>query len=231
MSEGRPPRSYVLRQGNMTPAQRRALEMLWPKYGLAVTKDAIDPTAVFGRAAPLVMEIGFGMGQSLVAQAQAFPDVNFIGVEVHAPGVGACLHALEKAQLCNLRIYHADSWEVLTRCISDQALDRVQVFFPDPWPKRRHHKRRLIQPAFIALIKQKLAPHGILHLATDWEDYAKHMRKVLEASELTNVAGVGNYHARPSERPLTKYEQRGQSLGHPVFDLVFVKQDCRPLTN
>ena len=218
----RPIRSYVLRTGRMTPGQERAFETHWQQWGLDYSKCLLAPGAVFGREAPLVVEIGFGMGDSLVAMAAASPEANFVGIEVHRPGVGRLFHSMATAGVDNVRAYCHDAVEVLTDCIADRSVDTVQIFFPDPWHKKRHHKRRLIQPPFVDLVVRKLKPGGILHLATDWENYAEQMMEVLSAtSELANTQPAGRYSPRPESRPLTKFERRGERLGHGVWDLVF----------
>ncbi len=215
-------RSYVLRTGRMTPVQKRALEENWERWGLEYDGHQLAYDAVFGRSGPLVLEIGFGMGQSLVATAAAKPETNFIGIEVHKPGVGKLLHSMEERGVDNIRIYCHDAVEVLRDCIPDVSLDVVQIFFPDPWHKKRHNKRRLIQPPFVAQLVSKLKPGGILHLATDWEDYARQMMDVLGAAEeLSNTSGDGQFADRPQHRPLTKFEKRGELLGHGVWDMVF----------
>ncbi len=215
-------RSFVIRPGRMTDGQRRALEQGMPRFGLDLAGGVLDAQAAFGRPGPLVMEIGFGMGQSLVQMAAARPDTNFIGIEVHRPGVGRLLHSMAEQGVDNIRVYCEDAVEVLEQCIPDAGLDGVQIFFPDPWHKKRHHKRRLIQPAFVKLLCRKLAPGAVLHLATDWENYAEHMMEVLsEEPRLENTAGPGQFSPRPEYRPLTKFEQRGQRLGHGVWDLLF----------
>ena len=217
-------RSYVLRTGRMTPVQRRALEEHWQHWGLEYNGCELAYDAVFGRSGPVVLEIGFGMGQSLVAMAAEKPETNFIGIEVHKPGVGKLLHSMEEHGLANIRIYCHDAVEILRDCIPDASVDTVQIFFPDPWHKKRHNKRRLIQPAFVAQLIRKLKPGGILHLATDWEDYAYQMMDVLEAVEgLSNSAGDGQFAPRPQYRPMTKFEMRGERLGHGVWDLVFFR--------
>jgi tRNA (guanine-N7-)-methyltransferase len=209
----------------MTTAQRRALEEGLPRFGLSREDGMLDAETVFGRSGPLVLEIGFGMGQSLVEMAAAAPDVNFLGVEVHRPGVGRLLHSMAEQGVANIRVYCDDAVLVLEECIADAGLDGVQVFFPDPWHKKRHHKRRLIQPEFVKLLSRKLKPGGCLHLATDWENYADHMLEVLSAEPaLVNSSGPGQYSARPGARPLTKFEQRGQRLGHGVWDLLFERR-------
>ena len=218
-------RSFVRRQSRATQAQRRALQTLLPKYGLDPEQGRFDFAAIFGREARRTLEIGFGNGENLLALARTHVDEDFLGVEVHRPGVGRLLLALEAEKLGNLRIVCADALEVLNRCVADASLDAVLIFFPDPWPKKRHHKRRLLQPEFTALLARKLKPGGRLHLATDWPDYAEHMLAVLSASPaFTNLAGDGGYMPRPEERSLTKFESRGLKLGHPVRDLIFLRR-------
>lgn len=215
-------RSFVLRQGRMTEGQKKAYERCWPKYGLTREQGVIDPREVFGREAWLNLEIGFGMGHSLADMAEAAPEQDFIGVEVHQAGVGALLKEIEDRGLENVRIYAIDANEVVDHCLPDAWLDRVMLFFPDPWHKKRHHKRRLVQPEFVQRIRHKLRVGGIFHLATDWEDYAGHMMEVLSASEgFANAEGEGQFASRPEYRPVTKFEQRGARLGHGVWDLVF----------
>jgi tRNA (guanine-N7-)-methyltransferase len=215
-------RSFVKREGRLTKGQAAALERSWPTMGLTHDQGLLDLTAVFGRQAPTVLEIGFGMGKSLVAMAAAAPEKNFIGIEVHRPGVGACLMDAEEAGLTNLRVFEHDAVEVLEDCIADGSLSTVQVYFPDPWHKKRHHKRRLIQPEFVELLRRKLAIGGIIHLATDWENYAEHMLEVMNsAKQWRNLSETNTYIPRPSERPLTKFEKRGERLGHGVWDLKF----------
>ena len=217
-------RSYVLRAGRMTDAQQRAFDAHWARWGLAHGDGLLDVDAAFGRPGPRVLEIGFGMGQSLVAMAAAAPDTNFIGIELHRPGVGRLLHAMAEQGVDNIRVYCHDAVEVLRDCIADASLDTVQVFFPDPWHKKRHHKRRLIQPPFVAELTRKLRSGGLLHLATDWENYAQQMREVLDAAEgLANTSPEGGYAPRPESRPLTKFELRGERLGHGVWDLLYRK--------
>ncbi len=221
----RPIRSFVLRGGRITDGQRKAFEANWPRYGLEPDDGLIDYADLFQRQANTLLEIGFGMGDSLLQMAQAAPESNFIGVEVHSPGVGRLLADIERAQLTNLRVYQADAVDVLQRCIADASLTCVQIFFPDPWHKKRHHKRRLIQPEFVALVSSKLAEHGVLHIATDWQPYAEHCMQVLRANrQLHNTAGSDSFVPRPERRPLTKFEQRGQRLGHGVWDLVFERK-------
>lgn len=218
-------RSFVLREGRLTDGQRQALEQLWHRYGLEREGGALEPQAVFGRQAPRVLEIGYGMGQSLAAMAAAEPDKDFIGIEVHRPGVGALLMAIRDAGLSNLRTYCDDAVDILRLCIPDNSLTRVQLYFPDPWPKKKHHKRRIVQPDWAALVRTKLAPGGVLHMATDWEEYAGHMMAVMNGVEgFTNLAGPGGFSPRPDWRPETKFERRGEKLGHGVWDLLFEKR-------
>lgn len=223
---GRPIRSYVLRTGRMTAGQQRAFDQNWERWGLEPAAGMLDFERVFGRPGPRVLEIGFGMGQSLVAMAAAAPQTNFIGIEVHRPGVGKLLHSMAEQSVDNIRIYCHDAVEVLRDCIPDASLDTVQIFFPDPWHKKKHNKRRLIQPPFVALLSAKLKPGGTLHLATDWENYARQMLEVLGAAGgLENTCGPGQFAPRPEHRPLTKFELRGERLGHGVWDLVF-RRSC-----
>jgi tRNA (guanine-N7-)-methyltransferase len=216
----RPIRSYVLRQGRISPAQQRALEALAPSYLIPFAPQPLDARAVFGRAAPLVLEIGSGMGETTAAIARAEPGTDFIAVEVHGPGVGALLNRIETDRLSNLRLIRHDAVEVLEHMIADGALGGIHLFFPDPWPKKRHHKRRLVQPAFAALAARKLAPGAYLHAATDWPEYAAQIRAVLAAEPLLRDATAEDAQ-RTAHRPRTKFERRGLGLGHAVRDLVF----------
>jgi len=219
-------RSFVLREGRLTKGQAQAIESHWPAMGLDYSPVALDLTQVFGREADTVLEIGFGMGASLVQMAAAAPELNFIGVEVHKPGIGACLGDAGAAEVTNLRVYHHDAVEVLEHAIADGSLARVQLFFPDPWHKKRHHKRRIVQPEFVELIRRKLKVGGVFHMATDWENYAEHMLEIMSAAPgYRNQSAEGNYVPRPDYRPLTKFEARGHRLGHGVWDLMFEKQD------
>ncbi len=219
---GRPIRSFVRREGRITEAQKRALEELLPRYGVPEDDAPLDPAALFGREAPLHVEIGFGNGEVLAAMAAAHPQNDYLGIEVHRPGVGALLRRLEAEGLTNVRIIGADARDVLERRIPDDALDVVSIFFPDPWPKKRHRKRRLVQPAFMQLLRRKLKIGGRLNLATDWEDYAQHMLAVLSVAEgFENSMGAHQFAPRPAARPPTKFERRGQRLGHAVRDMVF----------
>ena len=219
----RPIRSFVLRAGRMGTGQQRALQELGPRFVLPFQAAPLDPAAVFGRQAPLVLEIGFGMGDATAQIAAAQPEVDFIGVEVHEPGVGALLKHIGERDLGNLRIVQHDAVEVLQQMIRPASLDGVHIFFPDPWHKKRHHKRRLIQPPLIELLASRLKPGGRLHCATDWEDYARKMLEVLGASPLLQNTAEA-YAPRPAYRPLTKFEARGQRLGHGVWDLVFTRR-------
>ncbi|WP_339866836.1 tRNA (guanosine(46)-N7)-methyltransferase TrmB [Pseudohongiella nitratireducens] len=217
----RPLRSYVIRASRLTAAQKEALANYWSKYVIEDTSSPLDVQSTFGREAPLVVEIGFGMGDSLAMMAKANPHLNYIGIEVHKPGVGKLLHAIEAEQISNLRIYCHDAVEILQNCIADHSLAGVQIFFPDPWHKKKHHKRRLVQPAFIEKLKSKLAPGGFIHLATDWQHYAEQMMEVMESAHgFHNTAGQNQY-AQDTGRPETKFERRGQRLGHGVWDLLF----------
>jgi len=219
-------RSFALRQGRLSQAQQNAIEALWPKYGLEVTNEPaekfLDFNQVFGREAPTIVEIGFGMGKSLAEMAEANPDQNYIGIEVHRPGVGALLKLIGEKGLTNIRIFNHDAIEVLEKCIPKDSLTGLYLFFPDPWHKKRHHKRRIVQAEFAQSIAKHLKPGGHFHMATDWEDYAEHMMDVMSVAEhYRNTAGDKAYTPRPDYRPLTKFEQRGHRLGHGVWDLIF----------
>jgi tRNA (guanine-N7-)-methyltransferase len=215
-------RSYVLRQGHMSSAQHRYLDEMMPKIGLPYQPEPLDLTAVFGRSAPKILEIGFGMGETTAQIAAAHPEIDYLGIDVHTPGVGALCKLIAAKNLTNLRIIQHDAIEVLRDMIADDTLAGIHVFFPDPWRKVRHYKRRLIQAEFLALVAQKLVPGGYLHCATDWENYAEWMLEALSASVLENTAD--GYAPRPAHRPLTKFEQRGLGLGHGVWDLVFTRK-------
>jgi tRNA (guanine-N7-)-methyltransferase len=209
----------------MTLGQNAALEKLWPLFGLDPAED-FNAMEIFGREAPLILEIGFGNGESLAQMALQAPEHDFLGIEVHRPGVGHLLLKVAELGLRNVRVYCADAVDILQSRIQSNSLHRVQVFFPDPWQKKRHHKRRLVNAGFVSVVADRLKPGGVLHCATDWEDYALHMLTVLEASaRLRNQAGKGCHGERPAARPLTKFEARGQRLGHGVWDLLFEK--CR----
>lgn len=215
-------RSFVLRQGRISSAQRRACENLLPKYGIPFNENLLDLDQVFGRQAPKILEIGFGMGESTAAMAQSHPENDYLGIEVHTPGVGSLLNQIEQLELMNLRIIQHDAVAVLQHMLPAACLNGIHIFFPDPWPKARHHKRRLIQPALIARLCEHLKPGGYIHVATDWEDYAVQILQVLQNEpRLSNTAA--DYAPRPEYRPLTKFEQRGLRLGHAVWDIIFVR--------
>ena len=217
-------RSFVKRGGRTTVAQSRALTDLWPSYGVDAGAGALDLDAIYGRAAPRVLEIGFGDGESLVSRAAATPEADFLGVEVHPPGVGHCLLLAAEAALCNLRVVSQDAVEVLTLRLAPASLTEVLIWFPDPWPKKRHHKRRIVQPDFATLVATRIVPGGRLRFATDWQPYAEHALAGLNAhAAFRNQAADGGYVARPVERPLTKFERRGLRLGHSVYDLDFAR--------
>ena len=218
----RPIRSYVLRTGRMGSGQKRALVELAPRFVLPYEARPLDVAAVFGRAAPLVLEIGFGMGDATAQIAAALPGTDFIGVEVHEPGVGALLQRIDEAALSNLRIVQFDAVLVLEHMVAPGTLAGVHVFFPDPWHKKKHNKRRLIQPPLVQLLQSRLAPGGYLHCATDWQPYAEQMLEVLSAEPALRNTAPG-FAQKPDYRPLTKFENRGLKLGHGVWDLVFVK--------
>lgn len=215
-------RSFVLRTGRMTEGQQKAYQRGWEQFGLSVEDGVFDERSCFGEKNHLVFEIGFGMGQSLAQMADQARDKHFIGVEVHTPGVGKLLALAEEKELDNLRVYEHDAVEVLEKCIPDGSIDTVQVFFPDPWHKKRHNKRRLIQSDFVQLLRKKLAIGGVLHLATDWENYADQMMEVMTLAEgYENQAGEYAFSEKPESRPETKFERRGERLGHGVWDLLF----------
>jgi tRNA (guanine-N7-)-methyltransferase len=217
----RPVRSYVLRAGRITRAQRRALEELLPRHGIPYSPEPLDLELAFGRRAPCVLEIGFGNGEMLVARAQASPATNFLGVEVHPPGIGHCLLEIESRALTNVRVVAHDAVEVLGHQLPLASLDEVLLLFPDPWPKTRHHKRRIVQPAFAALVADRLKPGGMFRLATDWEPYAEWMRDVLNGTPgLQNTEAGGGFVER-SARADTRFEARGRRLGHSVFELEY----------
>ncbi|BCK86544.1 tRNA (guanine-N(7)-)-methyltransferase [Sideroxyarcus emersonii] len=213
-------RSYVLRQGRVSTAQQRAIDTMLPRFGIHYVAQPLNLDQAFGRAAPKILEIGFGMGDSTATIAQAHPENDYLALEVHSPGVGNLLKLIDAQQLDNIRIIQHDAVEVLRDMIGDNTLDGAHIFFPDPWHKARHNKRRLIQSPFIAQLVHKLKPGGYIHLATDWQDYAEQMLAVLAAEPLLqNTADA--YAPRPAYRPLTKFEQRGLKLGHGVWDLLF----------
>jgi tRNA (guanine-N7-)-methyltransferase len=218
-------RSFVTRSGRITTAQERALETLWPKYGVQLGAAPLDLEAVFGRAARRVVEIGFGNGDNLLALASSRPADDFLGIEVHRPGVGRLLLQLEERKLANVKVACHDAVEVLERHLVGQCLDEILILFPDPWPKKRHHKRRLIQPAFVALLADRLKRGGSVRLATDWEPYAFDMLTVLAGEpRLRNAASDGGFVPRPAERSPTRFERRGERLGHQVWDMEFRRE-------
>ncbi|BAW80741.1 tRNA (guanine-N(7)-)-methyltransferase [Candidatus Nitrosoglobus terrae] len=218
--------SFVRREGRITPAQKKALEQLWPIYGLSLGAGYLDLTAIFSRQIPLILEIGFGNGESIAQQAYTTPEVNFLGIEVYRPGVGQLLAQLKAKELKNVRLINEDALKVLQYHLPDQSLDGAQIFFPDPWPKKRHHKRRLIQLPFIDLLWHKIKPNGWIHLATDWQDYAIQMMEALSQYKgFYNIAGQGQFIQNLGQRPITKFEHRGQRLGNLVWDLKFKRID------
>ncbi len=220
----RPVRSFVLREGRITPAQQRAFDAHWSRFGLDFTGRKRDMDAVFGRTAPRVLEIGFGNGEALAWAAEHDAGRDFIGIEVHRPGVGRLMNALADIDAGNVRVYRHDAVEVLRQEIAEASLDEVRVWFPDPWPKKRHHKRRLIQPAFVELLATRVRPGGRLHLATDWAEYAEHMLEVMEGTPAwRNEIGPGCSAERPAWRIETHFERRGLRLGHAVSDLLYLR--------
>jgi len=221
-------RSFVLRQGRVSTAQRRAVDALLPLFGIAYTAASCDLDAAFDRSAPQFLEIGFGMGETTAQIAAEHPQNDYIGVEVHTPGVGALLRLIEAKQLGNIRIIQHDAVEVVMHMIPAASLAGIHVFFPDPWPKKRHHKRRLLQPAFVQLLASRLRPGGYLHVATDWEDYAIQILQILSEQPLLMNSTAG-FAPRPAYRPLTKFESRGLKLGHGVWDMVFHARPAKGL--
>ena len=217
---GRPIRSFVLRQGRISNAQQRALDSLLPLYGVAEGDSPLDLNKLFARSAPKILEIGFGMGETTAAIAAAHPQHDYLGIEVHSPGVGSLLKQIDALGLTNVRVIQRDVMEVLTTRIAAESLDGIHVFFPDPWPKKRHHKRRLLQATFVALLAARLKPSGYLHAATDWHEYAEQIISVLTAEPLL-ANSAAEYAPRPDYRPITKFEQRGLRLGHGVWDIIF----------
>ena len=212
-------KSYVLRQGRTTPSQKLSLETLLPIFGIPYSLELLDPQAVFGRIAPLIVEIGSGMGETTAEIARANPQADFIAIEVHGPGVGSLLKKIVAFELANLRVIRHDAVEVLDRMIADGSLAGIHLFFPDPWPKKRHHKRRLVQASFAALAARKLAPGGYIHAATDWPEYATQIDEVFSAS-----SSFEKELQERKNRPVTKFERRGLGLGHPVRDLLFLRR-------
>ena len=217
-------KSFVIRAGRMTDAQREGYKAHFSEKGLLLDSGMLDYQAIFGNDNPVVLEIGFGMGKSLIEMCQANPHLNYIGIEVHTPGVGKILRDADDFNIQNLRVFKEDAIEVLAQCIKDNSLQTVQLYFPDPWHKARHHKRRIVQLGFVETLRNKLKFGGTFHMATDWENYAEHMMEVMnEAPGYKNIVATGEYHPRPEFRPLTKFEKRGENLGHGVWDLIFEK--------
>ncbi|MCF6236947.1 MAG: tRNA (guanosine(46)-N7)-methyltransferase TrmB [Gammaproteobacteria bacterium] len=215
-------KSYVLREGRMTDGQRRAMKSRLERYGVPAGSDKIDLGQLFGREAPRIIEIGFGMGTSLIEMAKASPENDYLGIEVHRPGVGTLLRQVDELGLSNIRVACIDAVELLDHRIPETSLKAIHLFFPDPWHKKRHNKRRIVQPNFIASVSRLLCPKGQFHMATDWENYAHQMMRVMSASpNYRNCAGDLKFSERPDYRPLTKFELRGQRLGHGVWDLIF----------
>ena len=218
-------KSFVKREGRLTKAQAKAIDENWPSMGLSIEQGLLNLDEVFARKddkVKRILEIGFGMGKSLVEMAVNAPDSDFIGIEVHRPGVGACLASAQEAGVTNLRVFEHDAIEVLDKSIADESLDRLQLFFPDPWHKTRHHKRRIVQTEFVAHIRTKLKIGGEFHMATDWEPYAEHMIEVMQQAQgFENTSNNGDFVPRPDYRPITKFEVRGQKLGHGVWDIIF----------
>ncbi len=224
MTDGthRPIRSFVMRGGRLTVAQQHALDELWPHYGIEQRETVLDSDDYFDQQADIIVEIGFGNGKSTWRMAQLEPDINFIGVEVHEPGVGQLLMALDEHHIENVRIVNEDAVVFLNKRIAPESLAGVRIYFPDPWPKKRHHKRRIIQPEFVELLASCIRQGGILHLATDWQPYADHMLEVMAGSkDFRNLSATGDYCDRPQWRPRTKYEERGENLGFEVRDMLF----------
>ncbi|HHZ88482.1 MAG TPA: tRNA (guanosine(46)-N7)-methyltransferase TrmB [Chromatiaceae bacterium] len=218
----RPIRSFVRREGRLTPGQERALSEHWSTFGVSPTDVHFDFAQLFGRDAPRTLEIGFGNGDTLLHMAQSDPDDDFVGIEVHRPGVGKLLHGLADHRVSNVRIINADAMEIMAHNIGDASFDRVMLLFPDPWPKKRHHKRRIVRDSFIQQVHRVLKPDGLLHMATDWEDYASNMLEQLDACALfRNRSGNGCYSDSRGGRPETKFERRGIKLGHGVWDLIY----------
>jgi tRNA (guanine-N7-)-methyltransferase len=217
-------RSFVRREGRLTPGQQRAMDVLFPRFGIEAGDTPLDLDTLFGRAAPRILEIGFGNGESLATIAKNHPENDYIGIEVHRPGVGHLLMRIEELELTNVRVMCADAVEVLEKQIPHESLDALYLFFPDPWHKKRHHKRRQVRPEWADLVNRKLKVGGRLHMATDWENYAEHMLEILDAAEgFKNTSSSGDFVPKPDYRPETKFERRGLKLGHGVWDLVFEK--------
>jgi len=219
----RPIRSYVLRQGRLSPAQRRACDDLFPRYGVPFSTEVVDWAGIFGRRAPVMLEIGFGMGETTAVIADAHRDADFVAVDVHLPGIGSLLNRIDALRLTNVRVIRHDAVEVVNTMMAPSSLAAIHVFFPDPWPKKRHQKRRLLKPGFVHALAERLEPRGYLHVATDWREYAEDVLATMTAEPLLANTATG-FAPRPEWRPLTKFEERGQKLGHELFDLVFVRR-------
>jgi len=217
-------RSFVLRQGHMTAAQQRAIDTMWPQFGVDFQEAPLDLNHAFGRDNPKVLEIGFGMGVATVEIAKRLPDTDFLAIDVHGPGVGNILKLIEEEHISNIRVMRHDAVEVVEKMLKDGSLDGIHIFFPDPWHKAKHHKRRIVQPHFVGQVVKKLQPNGFIHMATDWENYAEQMLEVLSANENLINTAEQDYIPRPDFRPLTKFEARGHRLGHGVWDLYFRKK-------
>lgn len=223
MPARRPIRSYVIRSGRLTDSQKKAIADHWQDFVIPTADTLLNPQSLFPQPGKLVIEIGFGMGDSLLEMARQEPATNFIGIEVHQPGIGKLLHGIAELQLQNLKIICRDATEVFALCMPLTAIDKIQIFFPDPWPKKKHQKRRIVQPDFMALLRDRLKAGGQIHLATDWEEYAHYMVEVMEAVPgMRNHEGTGQFWEHPL-RPGTKFENRGKRLGHGVWDLLYVK--------
>jgi len=222
----RPIRSFVRRQGRMTPGQSAAFEKYWQKYGLELHDEKLEFDRVFERAAPTILEIGIGMGEALLQLAADNPQNNYIGIDVHKPGIGAVLMGIEKNNLKNIRLFNHDAIEILNQRIANESLTGIHLFFPDPWHKKRHHKRRIVNDNFAQLLRCKLKIDGYIHIATDWENYAEQMMTVMtDAAGFINSAGKSQFIPRPETRPSTRFEHRGERLGHGVWDLMFIREE------
>lgn len=218
-------RSFVVRGGRMTEGQQKNYEVNWAQFGLNLADGRINYVTVFGRESDIVIEVGFGMGASLVEMAKNAPEKDFIGIEVHPPGVAKLMMLAKEEGINNLRVYCDDAIEVMANCLPEKTASAFQLFFPDPWHKKKHNKRRIVQPLFAEQVANVLKTGGVFHMATDWQPYAEHMMEVMEEQTLyDNAAGKGCYHPRPEWRPLTKFEQRGERLGHGVWDLIYSKR-------
>jgi len=217
-------RSFVRREGRMTTGQTLAYQSMMPLYGVGYKKQALDFKNLFGNSSPVSIEVGFGMGASLVEQAYRYPECNFLGIEVHRPGVGSLLVKVKELELTNVRVISHDAVEVLSDMIADSSIELLQLFFPDPWHKRKHHKRRIVNSEFVQLLHKKIKNGGHFHMATDWQDYAKHMLSVMQASQgWKNCSETNDYIPRPDDRPITKFQKRGEGLGHGNWDLMFMR--------